>query len=149
MKARRLILQEESSHESRRTPRKECPGQEAGPAEEAAREKEETMRKKSYLVEDMSTSVEQSQALRRDKGKAILTEDVPLRRRDVHVENTEEDPVALEEVATKAVEDVASAESGPQKGTSPRTSTDTIILEKGEEPSVEETQSLASGAADG
>lgn len=53
--------------------------------------------------------------------------------------DTKEDPVALEEAAAKAVEDVAAAESEPQKVTSPRTSTDIIILEKGEEPSAGET----------
>ncbi|OAE29707.1 hypothetical protein AXG93_3884s1000 [Marchantia polymorpha subsp. ruderalis] len=167
MKARRLILEEDTSPESRRTARKECPSQEARPAEKAAREKEESIKKKPYPVEDRSTSVEQLQASRRDKGKTILTEDVPLRPRDVPVESTrteeprdqvaevltvssdtKEEPVALEEVAAKAVEDLAAAKSGPQKVTSPRTSTDTVILEKGEEPSTEETQSSALGAAD-
>ncbi|OAE31265.1 hypothetical protein AXG93_1962s1220 [Marchantia polymorpha subsp. ruderalis] len=63
--------------------------------------------------------------------------------------DTEEDPVALEEVAAKAVKDVAAAKSEPQKVTSPQTSTEyTIILENDEEPSAEETQSPALGAAD-
>lgn len=48
--------------------------------------------------------------------------------------DTKEDPVALEEVAAKAVEDVAAAESGPQKVPSPRTSTDIVILETDDEP---------------
>ncbi|OAE18992.1 hypothetical protein AXG93_2637s1100 [Marchantia polymorpha subsp. ruderalis] len=167
MKARRLIIEEDSSPESRSTVRKECPSQEARPAEKAVKEKEELIRKKLYSVEYRSTSVEQSQASRRDKGKAILAEYVPLKRRDVPVEstrreelqdqdaevltvssNTEEDPDALEEVAAKAVEDVAAAESEPQKVISPWTSTDTIILEKSEEPSAEETQSPTLGAAD-
>lgn len=55
--------------------------------------------------------------------------------------------MTLEEVVAKAVEDVAAAESGPQKVVSPRTSTDTVILEMGEEPSPDETQSPVLGAA--
>ncbi|OAE21092.1 hypothetical protein AXG93_3661s1170 [Marchantia polymorpha subsp. ruderalis] len=167
MKVRRLILEKDSSPESRSTARKECHGQEARSAEKSAREKKESIRKKTYLTEDWSTSVEQPRASKKDKGKAILTEDVPLRRKDAPVgstrtkepqdqaaevltvfSDTEEDPVALEEVAAKAVEDVAAAESGPQKVTSPRTSTDTVILETGEEPSGDETQSPVLGAAD-
>ncbi|OAE21958.1 hypothetical protein AXG93_242s1420 [Marchantia polymorpha subsp. ruderalis] len=80
-------------------------------------------RKKSCIEEDRSTSVEKSLASRKDKGKAILTEDVPLKRRDLPKEkiqregprveavevltvssDTEEDPVALEEAAAKGVE---------------------------------------------
>ncbi|OAE29585.1 hypothetical protein AXG93_4003s1060 [Marchantia polymorpha subsp. ruderalis] len=132
MKARRLILDDDSSHESKRTVRKDCSNQEARSVKKAAK----------------------------NKGKVILTEDVPLKRRGEPEErtqregpraeaaellsvysDTEEDPVALEEVAAKAVEDMAAAECEPQKGTSHRTSTYTIILEKGEEPSAEETQS--------
>ncbi|OAE20450.1 hypothetical protein AXG93_383s1000 [Marchantia polymorpha subsp. ruderalis] len=60
----------------------------------------------------------------------------------------EKDPVALEEVAAKAVEDVKAAECGSQKVASPRTSTKTVILETGEEPSEEEAQSQVLGAAD-
>ncbi|OAE27172.1 hypothetical protein AXG93_4009s1020 [Marchantia polymorpha subsp. ruderalis] len=62
--------------------------------------------------------------------------------------DTEEYLVALEEVAAKAVEDVAAAESEPQKVASPRTSTEIVILETGEEPSAEEAQSLVLGTAD-
>ncbi|OAE35953.1 hypothetical protein AXG93_4303s1050 [Marchantia polymorpha subsp. ruderalis] len=47
----------------------------------------------------------------------------------------------------KAVENVAAVKSELQKVTSPCTSTDTIILEKGEEPSAEETQSPTLRAA--
>lgn len=61
--------------------------------------------------------------------------------------DTEEDPMALEEVAAKAVEDVAAAESEPPKVASSRTSIDTFILETGEEPSAEESQSSILGAA--
>lgn len=56
--------------------------------------------------------------------------------------------MALKEVAVKAVEDVATAESGPQKVVSPRTSTDTVILEMDEEFSADETQLPVLGAAD-
>ncbi|OAE30128.1 hypothetical protein AXG93_3343s1000 [Marchantia polymorpha subsp. ruderalis] len=45
--------------------------------------------------------------------------------------DTDEDPMALEEVAAKAVEDVAAAESGLLKIASPWTSIDTVILETG------------------
>ncbi|OAE31769.1 hypothetical protein AXG93_4874s1340 [Marchantia polymorpha subsp. ruderalis] len=47
--------------------------------------------------------------------------------------DTEEDPAAMEEVVAKAFEDVGVAECGPQKGASPRTSTETVILETGED----------------
>ncbi|OAE28896.1 hypothetical protein AXG93_2255s1290 [Marchantia polymorpha subsp. ruderalis] len=43
--------------------------------------------------------------------------------------DTKEDPMALKEVAAKAVEDEATAESGPRKVASPRISTYTVILE--------------------
>ncbi|OAE32870.1 hypothetical protein AXG93_3052s1000 [Marchantia polymorpha subsp. ruderalis] len=62
--------------------------------------------------------------------------------------NTEENPVALEEVAAKAVEDVAATESGLQKVISPQTSTYTVILEMDEEASADESQSPVLGAAD-
>lgn len=139
MKAWRLVLTDDSSPESRRTLRKDCSSQEARSVEKAARGKEEPIRKKSCSEEDRSTIVEKSQASRREKGKSILTEDVPLKRRDVLEERTrreqprdqaaevltvssetKEDLLALEEVAAKAVEDVAAAESELQKVTSPR-----------------------------
>ncbi|OAE27978.1 hypothetical protein AXG93_1062s1100 [Marchantia polymorpha subsp. ruderalis] len=167
MKAKRLIIDDDSSPESRRTVRKNCSSQEARSVEKPAKSKDEPIMKKSCTEKGRSTFVEKSQASRRDKGKAILNEDIPLKRRDVPEErtqregpwaeaaevltmslDTEEDPMALEEVAAKAVEDVAATESEPQKVTSPRTSTDTIILEKGKEPSAEETQSATLGAID-
>ncbi|OAE20095.1 hypothetical protein AXG93_2611s1020 [Marchantia polymorpha subsp. ruderalis] len=62
--------------------------------------------------------------------------------------DSEEDPVVLGEEAAKVVEDVAAAEGESQKATSPRTSTITIILEKGEEPSTEEAQSAVLDAVE-
>ncbi|OAE27501.1 hypothetical protein AXG93_4610s1000 [Marchantia polymorpha subsp. ruderalis] len=125
MKVRRLVLDDDSYPESRRIVRKDCSSQETWSVEKAAKSKDEPIRKKSCTKEGRSTSVEKSQALRRDKGKAMLIEDVPLKRRDVHVErtqrkglraeaaevltvssHTEKDPVALEEVAAKAMEAV-------------------------------------------
>ncbi|OAE30476.1 hypothetical protein AXG93_942s1190 [Marchantia polymorpha subsp. ruderalis] len=172
MKARRLILDDDSSPESGRTVRKNCSNQEARSVEKAAQSKDEPIKKKSCTEKGRSTSVEKSRASRRAfeksrASRAILTEDVPLKRRYVPEEKTQweepraeaaevltvssdtkEDPVALEEVAAKAVEDVAAAEGEPQKATSSWTSTDTIILEKSEEPSVEKTQSAALNAVD-
>ncbi|OAE22206.1 hypothetical protein AXG93_1248s1000 [Marchantia polymorpha subsp. ruderalis] len=166
MKAWRLILEEDSSTESRRAALRERHVQEVGPTKRAAKEKEKSVGKKLRVIEERSTPVEPPRASKKDKGKAILFEEDPLRWNEVPVESiqmkvpreqvaevltmysdTEEDPVALEEVAAKAVEDVAVAESGPQKVISPWTSTDTIILETGEEPSAEETQSPIMGAA--
>ncbi|OAE21824.1 hypothetical protein AXG93_1855s1050 [Marchantia polymorpha subsp. ruderalis] len=128
MKARRLVLTDDSSPESRRTLRKDCPSQEARSVEKAAC----NLRADSHS--DRSTIVEKSQASRRKKGTYILTEDVPLKRRDVLEEKTrreeprdqaaevltvssetKQDLLALKEVAAKAVEDVAAAESEPQK----------------------------------
>lgn len=158
MKVKRLIQEEDSITKTRRVAMRECPAQEARPAEKAVKEKENSMRKKPCITEDQSTAVEQSRASKKDKGNAILTEDVLLRQNEVLVESTrtkdpreeavevltvsldtEEDLVALEEVAAKAVEDVAAAKSGPQKVISPRTSTDTVILEMDEEPSADDT----------
>lgn len=54
----------------------------------------------------------------------------------------------MEKVVAKAVKDVGGAACGPQKVASPRTSTGTVILETGEDPSTEEAQSQAFSAAD-
>ncbi|OAE24821.1 hypothetical protein AXG93_1988s1260 [Marchantia polymorpha subsp. ruderalis] len=143
---------------------------EAFPTREVPREGEEVVMANevnSYFEEERSTPVEPSRASKEDKGKVVMIEDVPLRRNEVPVESTrtkvpreqaaevltmspdtKADPVALEEVTAKAVEDVAAAESGAQKVVSSRTSTNTVILETGEEPSADETQSPVLGAAD-
>ncbi|OAE18236.1 hypothetical protein AXG93_2027s1000 [Marchantia polymorpha subsp. ruderalis] len=167
MKARRLILDEDSSPERSGTRRKDCSNQEARSAGRVAQGEDGSAKKKSCLEEGRSSPVGKARASRKEKGKAVLTEDIPLKRWDVPRErtqrerpeeeaaeiltvssDTEEDPVALEEVAAKAVEDVAAAEWKPPKVTSPRTSTDTVILKPGEEPSAEETQSTALGAVE-
>ncbi|OAE22019.1 hypothetical protein AXG93_4780s1000 [Marchantia polymorpha subsp. ruderalis] len=129
MKPRRLILKEDSSTKSRRAALRKRHVQEAGPTERAAKEKEKSVGKKPRILEERSMPVEPPRASKKDK-------------------DTEEDLVALKGVAVKAVEDVAAAESGLQKVVLPRTSTDTIMLETGEEPSAEETQLPVMGAVD-
>ncbi|OAE31812.1 hypothetical protein AXG93_1838s1220 [Marchantia polymorpha subsp. ruderalis] len=167
MKARRLILEEDSSTESRGAAWRGCLPREAGPEATAFREKEAPAGKKPKTTEVKSTPVEPSWATRKDKGKAVLTEEVPSRQDEVpsagitmktYRERTaevlavssdiEEDPLALEEVVAKAVEDVGVAEGEPQKVASPRTSTGTVIRETDEDPSAEEAQSQAHNAAD-
>ncbi|OAE23803.1 hypothetical protein AXG93_1311s1020 [Marchantia polymorpha subsp. ruderalis] len=115
MKARRLILEEDSSTESRRAALRERPVQEAGLAERAAKEKEKLVGKKPCIIEERSSPVESPQASQRDKGKAVQIEEVPLTRNEIPVErirmkvpqeraaevltmysDTEEDPVALD-----------------------------------------------------
>ncbi|OAE31163.1 hypothetical protein AXG93_3617s1020 [Marchantia polymorpha subsp. ruderalis] len=130
MKAKRLILEKYSSTESRRAVLRQCLVQEAGPAERAAKQKEKSVRKKPCIIEERSTPVEPPRASKKDKRKEVLIEKVPLRRTEDPVKSIrlkvprehaaevltmfsdiEEDPMALEEVAAKAVEDVTAAES--------------------------------------
>lgn len=106
-------------------------------------------------------------ATRKEKGKVIMTEEetsrrdqVPLVEARVRVSlekpaevltvslDTEKDPMALEKIAKKVVEGVARETTTQQPITSPWTSTGTVILETGEDPSVEEIQSEGVNAAD-
>lgn len=167
MKVMRLILEEYSSTESRRAATRGCSVQEAGPVAITDTEKEVSVEKKPRTTEEQSKPVKPHRASKKDKGKAVLIEEVPLRQVEVPSEgirmkaprerahevqtvssDTEEDPMALEEVAAKVVEDVEAAECGSQKVASPRTSTEIVILKTGEEPSAEESQSQALGVAD-
>ncbi|OAE30685.1 hypothetical protein AXG93_3991s1000 [Marchantia polymorpha subsp. ruderalis] len=86
MKFKRLILEEDSSTESRRATLRERLMQEAGPAERTAKEKEKPMGKKLHIIEERSTPVESPQASQRDKGKAVQIEEVPLTRNEIPVE---------------------------------------------------------------
>ncbi|OAE22084.1 hypothetical protein AXG93_3084s1000 [Marchantia polymorpha subsp. ruderalis] len=166
MKARRLILKEDSSTESRRVAARGRYVREAGSVASTYKEKEVPVGKKPRTTEEQSTPVKPRRASKKDKGKAVLTKEVPPRQDKVPLvgiqmrapqeraaevlvvsSDTEEDPVALEEVATKAVEDVEAVECEPHKVASHRTSTRTVILETGEESSAEEAQSQALGAA--
>ncbi|OAE24378.1 hypothetical protein AXG93_4343s1470 [Marchantia polymorpha subsp. ruderalis] len=55
--------------------------------------------------------------------------------------DTEEDPVALQKIAEEEVEGIAGKATAQQPMTSPRTSTERVILETGEDPSAKEIQS--------
>ncbi|OAE25008.1 hypothetical protein AXG93_523s1120 [Marchantia polymorpha subsp. ruderalis] len=134
MKAMRLILEEDSNTESRRVAVRGRHVKEAGPVAIAAKEKEKSMEKKPRYTEERRTHVKPQRASTKDKGKAVWTKEVPLRQN--------------EKVAAKAVEDVATVESGPQKLISTKYSTETVNLETSEEPSAEETQSSVFGATD-
>ncbi|OAE20308.1 hypothetical protein AXG93_1084s1000 [Marchantia polymorpha subsp. ruderalis] len=126
MKPRRLILEADSSTKSRVAVSRWRPTQEAGGEVNTVREKEALMEKEPWTSEVRSTPVASSWAQRKDKGKAVLTE----------------------EVSEKAIENAGGEAYGPQKVASPRTSTGTVILETGEDHSAEEAQSQAFSAAD-
>ncbi|OAE22617.1 hypothetical protein AXG93_169s1000 [Marchantia polymorpha subsp. ruderalis] len=126
MKARRLILEADSSTESRAV---------------------------------SPTPVVSSRATKKEKGKAIMTEEVPPGRNKVPLagirmkapferpvevlavsSDIEADPMALEKVAERTVEDVVEEAFAPQKVVSPRTSTRMVILEPSKDPLAEETK---------
>lgn len=130
MKAMRLILEENSSTESRRAAARVRSLQDSGPVAIAAREKEVPMGKKPGITEAQPTPAKTQRASKKDKGKAVSTEEVPPRQDEVPSEgikmrvpreraaevlivssDTEEDSVALEEVAAMFVEDMAATES--------------------------------------
>ncbi|OAE31753.1 hypothetical protein AXG93_4874s1160 [Marchantia polymorpha subsp. ruderalis] len=98
------------------------------------REKEVSMGKKPQITEEQSSLVKPHWASKKDKGKAVLTEEVSVKVPPIQDEfplegirmsapreraaevlivssDSEEYPVALEEVAAKAVEDVEGAEN--------------------------------------
>ncbi|OAE21339.1 hypothetical protein AXG93_1675s1010 [Marchantia polymorpha subsp. ruderalis] len=100
----------------------------------AAREKEKLVGRKPRIIEERSTPVKPQRASKKDKGKAVLIEEVLMRQNEVPLEgirmkvsperaaevltmssHIEEDLVASEEVVAKAVKDEAAAKSGPQK----------------------------------
>lgn len=82
MKVKRLILEEYSSTESRRAELRDRLVQEAGPTAMAAKEKEKTAGKKPQIIEERSTPVKPQRASKKDKGKAVLIEEVPLRQNE-------------------------------------------------------------------
>ncbi|OAE23090.1 hypothetical protein AXG93_2590s1000 [Marchantia polymorpha subsp. ruderalis] len=98
-------------------------GREAERVAIATREKEKSVGKKPRITEERPTSVKQQRASKKDNGKAVVTEEVSLRQTEAPWERA-------------------------AKVASSRTSTDTVILETGEEPLAEETQSPVLGAAD-
>ncbi|OAE28922.1 hypothetical protein AXG93_1981s1000 [Marchantia polymorpha subsp. ruderalis] len=60
----------------------------------------------------------------------------------------EKDPMALEKIAERVVEDIVKKIAASQKVMSPQTSTGTVILETSEDPLAEEIQSQGLNAAD-
>lgn len=100
------------------------------------------------------------QATRKEKGKAIMTEEVTTGRDQVpSAENrvgiplekpgevlavssdTVKDPVVLEKIAERVVGDIVGETVAPQKVASPRTFTREVILETSKNPLAEEIQS--------
>ncbi|OAE26578.1 hypothetical protein AXG93_269s1030 [Marchantia polymorpha subsp. ruderalis] len=164
MKARQLIQEADSSTESMADASQGRSTPEAGVELNRMREKEALVEKDLRTSAVSPTPIMSSRATRKEKGKAIMTEEVPpggdkvpsvgirmkapLERPVLAVSSdTEEDPVALEKVAERVVEDVVGEAFAPQKVVSPRTSIRTVILEPGENPSAEETQSLRAKVA--
>lgn len=170
MKARRLILEADNNTESRTAASQGRPNLEAGTElneETLGREKEVPVTKDLRTFAVSPTPLVSRRATRKEKGKAIMTEDVPPRRDQVTSagirmrvpletpadvlamsSDTEEDPVALEKVVERIVEDVVGETAAPQKVMSPRTSTGTVILETGEDPSAKEIKSQVLNAVD-
>ncbi|OAE32880.1 hypothetical protein AXG93_3052s1100 [Marchantia polymorpha subsp. ruderalis] len=84
MKPRRLILEEDSSTESRGVASRGRPSRgEAEPEATTVREKEAPEGKGPWTLEVRSTPVEPSRATRKDKEKAVLTEEVTPRQNEV------------------------------------------------------------------
>ncbi|OAE18371.1 hypothetical protein AXG93_2727s1370 [Marchantia polymorpha subsp. ruderalis] len=134
MKSRRLILKADSSTESRAVVTRGRSIPEAGAEVNMVREKEAPTEKgpRSYGVRP--TPVVPSQATRKEKGKAIMTEEEPLRQVEVPLtdirmkiplertvevltvsSDTEKDRAALEKIIERAVEDVGGEACEPQK----------------------------------
>lgn len=135
--------------------------------ETEVREKEVPMEEnlRTYVVSP--TLVVSRRCTRKEKGKGVVRKEVPPERDQVpsagirimvYVEkpakvlavssDTEEDPLAMEKVTKRVVEDIVGEAVAPQKVVSPRTSTGTVILETGKDPSAEEIQSQVLNAAD-
>ncbi|OAE26165.1 hypothetical protein AXG93_3841s1020 [Marchantia polymorpha subsp. ruderalis] len=83
MKARSLILDDNSSTESRAAASRGRPTREAGSESNMVKEKEAPAGKGPRTFEVRSTPVEPSRAIRKDKGKAVLTEKVSPRQDEV------------------------------------------------------------------
>ncbi|OAE32018.1 hypothetical protein AXG93_3733s1000 [Marchantia polymorpha subsp. ruderalis] len=134
MKARRLILEADSSTESRATVSRGRPTREAGAEVNTVREKEAPTEKGPRTSEVRLTTVASSRTTRKDKGKDVLIEEVPPTHDEVSLagikmktplkriaevlavlSDSEEDPTALEEVVARAVEGAGGAECGPLK----------------------------------
>ncbi|OAE27677.1 hypothetical protein AXG93_3137s1170 [Marchantia polymorpha subsp. ruderalis] len=113
------------------------------------------------------TPVVKHRATRKEKGKAIMTEEGTLGRDQVHSaeakvrisleksaevlkvsSDTEEDPVALKKIAMKIGDDIEGDTSAQPLVASPRTSTGTVILKTGEDSLAEEIQSKGVNVAD-
>lgn len=157
MKGRRLILEADNNTESRAAVLRGRPTPEAGAKLNMMREKEAPVKKERWTSAVSPTPVVSSRVTRKEKGKAIMTEEVPPGRDEITSagirmktplerpaevltmsSNIEDDPVALEKVFERAVEDVGGEACGPQKVMSTRTSTGTVILESGKDPLTKE-----------
>ncbi|OAE21953.1 hypothetical protein AXG93_242s1360 [Marchantia polymorpha subsp. ruderalis] len=134
MKGRRLILEADNNTESRAAVSRGRPTPEAGAKLNMMREKEAPVKKERWTSAVSPTPVVSSRVTRKEKGKAIMTEEVPPGRDEITSagirmktplerpaevltmsSNIEDDPVALEKVFERAVEDVGGEACGPQK----------------------------------
>ncbi|OAE27605.1 hypothetical protein AXG93_2520s1010 [Marchantia polymorpha subsp. ruderalis] len=86
MKAKRLILEKDSSTKSQRVAARGRFVQEVGPMVITAREKEVLMGKKPRITKEQPTHVKPQRASKKDKGKAVLIEEVPPRQNEVSLE---------------------------------------------------------------
>ncbi|OAE24322.1 hypothetical protein AXG93_4835s1000 [Marchantia polymorpha subsp. ruderalis] len=142
MKARRLILEANSSTESRAAASQERLNPEAETElnkEIVVREKEVPVEKNLWISAVSPTTKVTRRDTRKEQDKAIMTEEVPLGRNQVPSagirmrvplkkpakvlalsSDNKKDPMALEKVAEKVVEDVVEETAAPQKMVSPR-----------------------------
>ncbi|OAE32621.1 hypothetical protein AXG93_4293s1010 [Marchantia polymorpha subsp. ruderalis] len=134
MKARRLILEADNSTESRAAASRRRYSPKAGAEMNRVRENEASLKENLQTSAVSPTPIVSSRATRKEKGKAIMTD--------------EEDLVALKKVVERVVEDVVEEVFAPQKVLSPQMSTGTVILEPGQDPLVEETQLQVLSAID-
>lgn len=133
MKARRLILEADNSTENGAALSRGRPIREGRAEANTRREKEASAKMGSRTSEVRSTPVAPSQFTRKEKGKAVMTVEVPLRQDEVSLasimmktplkrtaevlavsSDTKEDIAAPHDVIERAVEGTGGATCGPQ-----------------------------------
>ncbi|OAE35854.1 hypothetical protein AXG93_2354s1030 [Marchantia polymorpha subsp. ruderalis] len=161
MKARQLILEANSNMENRAAASQgqSTPGTELN-EETVVREKKVPVEKYLRTSTVSPTPVVTRRAMRKQKGKANMMEEVSQGQDQVTSagirmrvpsekpakvlavsSDTKEDLVAMKTIVERVVEDVIGETAAPQKVVSSRTSTGTVILKSEKDPSAKKIQS--------
>lgn len=167
MKARQLILEANSNMENRAAASQgqSTPGTELN-EETVVREKKVPVEKYLRTSTVSPTPVVTRRAMRKQKGKANMMEEVSQGQDQVTSagirmrvpsekpakvlavsSDTKEDLVAMKTIVERVVEDVIGETAAPQKVVSSRTSTGTVILKSEKDPSAKKIQSQVLNAA--